>query len=131
VTYKTILRVDNSALLLRPGMTATAEITVLKKTDAILVSNSALRFSPALEESPKKRKGGLVSMLLPGPPGSDSKLSGNPDSRKKEQNVWTVRDGRLVPVPIVKGDTDGNVTEVTGGALEPGTELVTEAISAP
>jgi HlyD family secretion protein len=46
VTYKAILTVDNSDLLLRPGMTATAQISVQEVTDALLVPNAALRFTP-------------------------------------------------------------------------------------
>jgi len=50
VTYKTVLNVDNSDLSLRPGMTATADITVNKVENAILVSNAALRFIPPIKE---------------------------------------------------------------------------------
>lgn len=46
VTYPTILHVQNPDLLLRPGMTATAEIVVRKIDDAVLVPNAALRFEP-------------------------------------------------------------------------------------
>ena len=49
VTYETVLLVDNSDLLLRPGMTATAEITVNHIANAVLVPNAALRFSPPEE----------------------------------------------------------------------------------
>lgn len=52
VTYTTVLAVDNSALALRPGMTATAVITVEQIEDALLVPNAALRFSPPLRRVP-------------------------------------------------------------------------------
>ena len=51
VTYKAVLTIDNSELLLRPGMTATAEIRVMDVAGAILVPNAALRFSPPAMES--------------------------------------------------------------------------------
>src|SRR5277367_5538275 len=47
VTYLADISVDNEQLLLRPGMTATATITVLSLRDALLVSNHALRFLPS------------------------------------------------------------------------------------
>ncbi|MGS0724423.1 efflux RND transporter periplasmic adaptor subunit, partial [Shewanella sp. 30m-9] len=50
VTYETVLIVDNSALLLRPGMTVTADILVKQVSDALLVPNAALRFSPPEQE---------------------------------------------------------------------------------
>ena len=43
-TYETVLKVDNTDLFLRPGMTATADIIVMKVDDAMMISNSALRF---------------------------------------------------------------------------------------
>lgn len=46
VTYKGVLAVDNSGLLLRPGMTATATITVEEAKDALQVPNAALRYAP-------------------------------------------------------------------------------------
>ena len=45
VTYVTVLKVDNKDLSLRPGMTATADITVKKVEKAILVPSAALRFT--------------------------------------------------------------------------------------
>ena len=47
VTYETVLEVDNSDLVLRPGMTATAEIVTTSIEDAVLIPNAALRFTPA------------------------------------------------------------------------------------
>jgi HlyD family secretion protein len=52
VTYETVLEVDNSELLLRPGMTATAEIVATSIVDATLVPNAALRFTPETAKLP-------------------------------------------------------------------------------
>ena len=57
VTYKAVLSIDNSELLLRPGMTATAEIVVEQVKDALLVPNAALRFSPASAMAGKEEPG--------------------------------------------------------------------------
>ncbi|MCA9513873.1 MAG: efflux RND transporter periplasmic adaptor subunit, partial [Myxococcales bacterium] len=46
VTYPAILTVDNSDLLLRPGMTSAATITTGVAENALIVPNAALRFSP-------------------------------------------------------------------------------------
>ena len=67
VTYKTLLQVQNPDLVLRPGMTATAEIVVEKIENAVLVPNAALRFIPPMAENTFNRRG-LVGMLLPRPP---------------------------------------------------------------
>jgi HlyD family secretion protein len=51
VTYKAVLSTDNSEFLLRPGMTATAEIIVQQATQALTVPNAALRYSPPARQS--------------------------------------------------------------------------------
>ena len=131
VNYKTLLKVDNSSLALRPGMTATAVITVNKRDNVVLVPNAAMRFVPTTKESAgTARSGGLVGMLLPHPPGMNDNKSEEPDTKKKEQQVWTQRDGQLAAITFTKGLSDGQQTEVVSGQLEPGTELITEELSA-
>ena len=51
VTYKAILTVDNTDLLLRPGMTATADIVVQQVKDTVSVPNAALRYAPPTAQS--------------------------------------------------------------------------------
>ena len=46
VTYKGILSVSNDNLLLRQGMTATADIVVQSVKNGLLIPNAALRYSP-------------------------------------------------------------------------------------
>ncbi len=129
VTYKTVLTVDNSALTLRPGMTATALITVNKKENVLLVSNAVLRFTPPQDvPEEKKSSSGLLGAMLPRPPHSDSKppVTAIPS---KEQQVWQVTDKGLTPIILIKGATDGVATEILSGPVDAGTALVTEVIS--
>jgi HlyD family secretion protein len=48
VKYNCVIRVDNSDLALKPGMTATVTIEVGRRTSVLRVTNEALRFAPAL-----------------------------------------------------------------------------------
>ena len=127
VTYKAVLKVDNSSLSLRPGMTATALLTVNKRENALLIPNAALRFTPP-QTQPKDKSGGgsLLFSILPHPPRPDSTPREDPNAKNKDQQVWILRDGQLTAIPITKGLTDGKMTEVTNGALEAGMELVTD-----
>ncbi|WP_019867774.1 efflux RND transporter periplasmic adaptor subunit [Methylovulum miyakonense] len=126
VTYKTVLTVDNTSLSLRPGMTATATIIVNKKSNVLLVSNAVLRFSPPqTAATEKKSTGGLLSAMLPRPPASASKLAAGANTSGNQQQVWTISQGSLKPVPITKGATDGAFTEIAGSAVDAGTDLVT------
>lgn len=126
VTYKAVLEVDNSGLTLRPGMTATAVITVDKRDDVILVPNLALRFAPPVAEVEEESGGGILSKILPHPPRPDTTVNEDPSTKGTEQAVYFVREGQLTSVAIKKGLSDGVHTEVVEGALEPGMELVTD-----
>jgi HlyD family secretion protein len=131
VTYKTVLKVDNSSLVLRPGMTATAVITVNQRDNVVLVPNAALRFAPSSKgASSSARGGGLVGMLLPRPPGMNASKIEEPDTKSKEQRVWTVNNGQLAAISFTKGLSDGLHTEVASGPVESGMELVTDEVSA-
>ncbi len=130
VTYETLLTVENEDLLLRPGMTATAEIIVKKIDNTLLVPNSALRYKPPVpdvDDTPEGR-GGLMR-IMPGPPGRFSDNKNKPEETEKSQSnirtVWVLKEGRPEPVQITTGLTDGSLTQVTGGDLKPGMELIT------
>ena len=125
VTYETVLKVDNSDLSLRPGMTATADITVKKVEKATLVPNSALRFTPPVQEE-KKSSSGLVGALLPRPPSSPSKRIEEAATNKKQQRVWTLKEGKLFAVPITIGATNGIMTEVVAGDIKAGMAVVVD-----
>jgi HlyD family secretion protein len=129
VTYETVLSLDNADLSLRPGMTATAVITVKKVENCVLVPNAALRFSPTTGEAKASDNGGgLLRRLLPGPPPMPPKIhEGAGDS--KQPRVWTLREGQLVAIPVTTGVTDGIMTEIAGGEVEPGMALVIDTIS--
>lgn len=126
VTYTTVLKVNNDDLSLRPGMTATAIITTKKLEKALLIPNAALRFQPPLQIAESRKNGAsLIGSLLPHPPRSESKVN-EANGTNKAQQAYVLRDGQLCAVPLTTGMTDGALTEVTGGALESGMDVVTE-----
>jgi len=135
VTYETILAVDNSDLSLRPGMTATANITVQEVHNALLVPNTALRFVPPRAAgnggTSRSQGGSILSRLFPRPRhGSQDQKRSTVNNETGSQRVWTVRGGKAVPLPVVTGATNGTLTEITGGDLQVGQELVVDTIAA-
>jgi HlyD family secretion protein len=125
VTYKTVLNVDNSDLSLRPGMTATADITINKVENAILLPNAALRFIPSIKEKDAPSSGGsLINKLLPRRHRPPSKQRKDLTANNKLQHVWTLRDGKLIAIAVAIGTTDGRMTEVTSGDVKPGMPVV-------
>lgn len=86
VTYDATLRVDNAEGLLRPGMTATAEIEVQALDDVVQVPTLALGYRPSRD-----------------PFGGD-KASGT--------RVYVLRDGEAVAVPVTPLGSDGTRSAV-------------------
>ena len=143
VTYKTVLSVENPDLLLRPGMTATADIVVQKIENALLVPNAALRFTPPVPGNGKPAKRSLVNSLLPGPPRrhgerKDNNGQGLPPG-SMQPCVWILKNNRPVPVKVATIATDGAVTAVrsTDRSKDPAEslakdmEVIVNAITTP
>ena len=126
VTYKTILTVNNDDLTLRPGMTATAEITTATRENVLLIPNGALRFTPPTESGrDEKSAAGIVSSLIPHPPPQEAKKHTASISQTAEQRVWILRDGRPKPVTTTVGVSNGRYTELAGEELAAGERVVT------
>jgi HlyD family secretion protein len=122
VSYDTIVAVDNSKLLLKPGMTATISVEVARHENVPRVPGVALRFRPteavlaALNEpkvtsNPKIRP---AATLTPGSVGE----------------VWLINSGRLEPRLVHVGLTDGPSFEVVDG-VPIGARVVTGAWLTP
>jgi HlyD family secretion protein len=130
VSYPTVLAVNNDDLSLRPGMTGTADIVTVTRENVLLVPNAALRFTPAVVGapaggSPGGPPGGIVGKLMPRPPSQPPKLPAPvTDGRPR---VWVLRGGQAAPIEIQTGATNGQMTEVLGGTLAAGTQVITEA----
>jgi HlyD family secretion protein len=125
VTYETVLKVNNRDLALRPGMTATADMTVQKIENAVLIPSAALRFAPPVKEE-KKSSGGLVESILPHPPRPGAIQPDQTAGNKKEQQVWILKDKQPTLVSVRVGSTNGGLTEVTAGDIKPGMAVIVD-----
>lgn len=125
VSYPTMLSVNNDALELRPGMTATAEILTQTREGVLLVPNAALRFNPAATPPPAKPSG-LVASLTPQMPKANSQRASKKTANDGQQSVYVLRDGQAVEVKIKTGVSDGKFTEVLQGELQEGDKVITE-----
>ncbi len=129
VTYTTLLDVDNKDLTLRPGMTAVATIQANERKPALLVPNSALRFTPATTAA-AKGGGSFVSQLVPRAPGMGARRAagggagGNSEASSKR--LWVLRDGAPVAVAVSAGASDGKRTEVSGNGLNEGDAVIVD-----
>jgi len=143
VTYTTIVDVENPDIKLRPGMTATISIVVGEAKNALRVPNSALRFQPPPEvlqalfeemrremqakrgqnsqaDGQSEKRGHQVNFQM-------GQGSGRMGSRMRDRaRVWVQdENGKLNMVSIRTGVTDNAFTEITGGDLQEGMEVIT------
>ena len=134
VTYLTHLEVDNSDLSLRPGMSASATIIATQRNDVLLVPNSALRFAPqtAADAARPAASGGIVGSLVPRIPrgGNARRSAAAGASTAQARQVWVLRDGAAMAVAVTPGISDGRMTEIAGGDLQAGMEVITDQKSA-
>lgn len=138
VTYNTELEVANDDLSLRPGMTATADISVAKREGVLLVPKAALRFDPATAvalgktEQPKRT---FVQSLSPGGGRRWGQRTSAPSSapRAEGPRVWILKDGKPVEIFVKTGLSDGRFTEASGEGLTEGAPIIVSAkpVAAP
>lgn len=121
VTYQARLNVDNSELLLRPGMTATVDIVTREADGILLVPASAFRFSPPQES--QQTGWSLQNLFMPrmrmGPPPGARATRGGGDGRP----LYVLRDGTPQQVRVTIGATDGEAVEILSG-LEEGDRVI-------
>ncbi|CAN5923034.1 hypothetical protein BH11MYX3_BH11MYX3_20670 [soil metagenome] len=145
VTYDAVIDVDNAEKTLRPGMTANVTFVLQQVADAIKIPNAALRFKPTREQmqamrgesgggSGRRGSGGRGS----GGSGSGRRSEGGSDTAGgagggsgggrfgDKKQLYKLVDGKPQMVLIKPGLTDGSVTQMLEGDLQPGDQLVTE-----
>ena len=110
VTYQGVLTVENEKGLLKPGMTATADITVKVVDKAMSVPNGALRFSPDAEQQ------GMIPTATTAP--VDPIAAG-------KGTLWAIgADGKPASRDVALGITDGRRTQVTSTNIKAGEEFI-------
>ena len=107
-------------------MTANAVITVQQLQQVLLVPNAALRFTPPSTEKAKSGGGGIFGAMFRRPPSNKRRIDGSRGSGRK---VWLLRDGQPEEERVTTGASDGRFTQLLSSDLEPGTPVITDAVS--
>jgi HlyD family secretion protein len=120
IAYEARLAVGNQGGLLRPGMTATANIATESTGRRMLVPNGALRFEP-------EEEGAAGGVQLGGEDfGLEREEERATIGRGSRQTIYVLQDdGTLDEVEVVTGQSDGRHTVVTSRELKPGMKVVT------
>ena len=105
LSYQVVVTVANRLSLLKPGMTATIAIVTSHDRAALQVPNTALRFTP---------------------PGQQAYRAASTTRGIRHGQVWIQEPtGKLRPLQLVLGPSDGRTTEVVGGSLMQDQQVLT------
>jgi len=99
--FKVVVTLDNPDRKLKPGLSASADVIVAEKTQALAVP--------------------ISSLVLRDKPNVDKNAQG---SAREEEGVYVVEGGRVKFAPVGKGITGGMMIEITSG-LQDGQEIIT------
>lgn len=121
VTYDARLDVDNTDMLLRPGMTATVSVVTQQAKGVLTVPSSAFRYRPT---ETRERGFSMLSMFTGrrGP----MRRPGQTEQPPAEglRTLYMLENGQPRRVDVKIGSSDGDRTEVLSG-LEEGDRVIT------
>ncbi len=145
VTYDVVVKVNNSDLRLKPGMTANVSVIVANKEGVLKIPNAALRFRPSekdvslLPASPinktDTRASGDKTANGPSGSGKDNGRSslqtgkGGSPSGQKGYTIWILENDRPKQVHVTIGISDGSFTEVASGDVKEGQGVIVESVA--
>jgi HlyD family secretion protein len=111
VTYTVIVSTDNSDGSLLPYLTANVQFEVERRSQVLLVSNAALRWTPESEQID--------------PTVDKQAISAEVSRSAKQGRLWILnRRGMVQPLDVTMGATDGTTTEISGDGIMEGMRVV-------
>ncbi|MBM4048760.1 MAG: efflux RND transporter periplasmic adaptor subunit, partial [Planctomycetes bacterium] len=153
VTYTVVIDADNPGAKLLPGLTANVALLVAKRENALKAPNAAMRFQPGPDavivappapagSAGKEAKAESVGKEAKGPPGAGApremgKYSRGEGGKGGSGGKWgggrreasstvyvALPDGKLKPIKLKPGITDGSSTEVLESELSEGQDVI-------
>jgi HlyD family secretion protein len=128
VTYTVVVSVDNSSGRLIPYLTARVNFDVEKRENVLLVPSAALRWHPRPQDVvPEDRSTVALAIGQKAHKSSQNKRAQSARDDEAAGVLWVQRGEFVKPVQVTVGLSDGSTTEVSGGGLAEGTEIVVGA----
>ncbi len=148
VTFDVIVAVANPDLVLMPGMTATTRIVTAEHDNVVRVLDQALRYVPAgaaatppAKPAPAAAPAPAVPAAVPAQPvaaavppptaqaaapapGAPATVPAPPAAAATQGQVWVLANGKPVRVAVTLGLDDDTYTEIVGGELKPGDQVI-------
>ena len=113
VNYTVVVEVPNKDGRLLPGMTASVDFLAKSANDVLTVPNAALQFTPPAD-------------LLPATAARTAAPARTRQRAADAGRLWTVDGaGKLAPVRVRTGISNGSITQIASTDLKPGTKVIT------
>ena len=117
VSYEARIYVDNKELLLKPGMSATADITTHSVENALLIPSSALYFSP-IAKKVESSKGFSLFNAMPRP----QRIRNS--TKAANSSVWILDGKNPKKIEVKVGISDGTLTQIFSDEITENTEII-------
>lgn len=127
IIYRAKIEVDNKSLLLRPDMSATADIITAKAENALLVPSSALYFdlNKSLQKAGVKQSGSALGNMFAPPPRPKAQIHSKQTTPTKSGTLWILKNGRAESVSVELGISNGSYTQILSG-IDEQTPIITD-----
>ncbi|RDU65542.1 efflux RND transporter periplasmic adaptor subunit [Helicobacter sp. MIT 14-3879] len=116
ISYEVTTYVDNSKLLLRPGMSATANIKTALAKNALLIPYQALLFKPNSNIKAKQQ-----SSIMMGPP---KRIRRSYSSIGSQGSIWILEDNEAKNIDVDIGITNGKSAQVLSDNINKDTKVI-------
>ena len=127
IIYRAKIEVDNKSLLLRPDMSATADIITAKAENALLVPSSALYFdlNKSLQKAGVKQSGSALGNMFAPPPRPKAQIHSKQTTPTKSGTLWVLKNGKAESVSVELGISNGSYTQILSG-IDEQTPIITD-----
>lgn len=125
-SYETNIFVDNEQLLLRPGMSATANIEVASAKNAMLIPIAAIFYQPNIQTTQKKKSN---ASLFPAPPPRQKRSINNAKNiNGTNATIWILKDNIPQEISIEIGVSNSKFVQVLSKEITQDTLIITDSI---
>lgn len=135
VTYTVVIKANNEELKLKPGLTATISIYTLELKNILTIESKAINYKPDMElimayngqdgqgPPPPPSEGDAKRKTVDGTSFPQEGSAPSENDSSNANTLWRVREGRIQPVKVELGASDGVNVQVLNG-LTKGDSLV-------
>ncbi len=119
-SYQTSIFVNNDSLLLRPGMSATANIQIKEAKDALLIPIAAIFYQPKSSSKTQQKK----SLFAPMPPRKPKKSN---MQNQATNSIYILRNGKVEQIPVKLGVQNAQYVQIISPKLDLKTLVITDS----